>query len=78
LAGNYQKNFKEVARYLDLGLRFAIAIALGVGVGYWLDLKLHTLPLFLVLGLFLGMAAGFLTIYRTVYPHDSTRAGKRD
>ncbi len=68
-----------MAPYIDLGLQFAIAIALGVAGGYWLDTKLNMkFPIFLILGLFLGATAGFLRIYRTVYPHDSTRAGKRD
>ncbi|MFQ5863719.1 MAG: AtpZ/AtpI family protein [bacterium] len=70
------KSFKSVAPFIDLGLRFAIAIILGVGGGYWLDSKFHTTPLLLILGLFLGATAGFLTVYRAVYPRDSTKSGK--
>ncbi|NIR51388.1 AtpZ/AtpI family protein [candidate division KSB1 bacterium] len=61
-----------------MGLRFAIAIAIGVGGGYWLDSKIHTTPLFLVLGLLLGATSGFLTIYRTVYSPKSTKEEKRE
>ncbi|MFQ6112695.1 MAG: AtpZ/AtpI family protein [bacterium] len=73
---NGQKGFKAVVQYTDLGLRFAVAIILGVAGGYWLDSKLHTTPLMLILGLFLGAASGFLTIYRAVYPRSSTKSGK--
>ncbi|MFQ5602158.1 MAG: AtpZ/AtpI family protein [bacterium] len=73
---NSHNRHQGLALYLDLGLRFALAISLGVGGGYWLDSKLHTMPLFLIIGLFLGAASGFLSIYRTVYQDDSTKAGK--
>ena len=56
-----------VSSSLDLGLRFALAIAIGTGGGYWLDSKFNTLPLFLIIGLFIGATSGFLTIYRAVY-----------
>ena len=59
--------FKGVGANLDLGLRFALAILLTAGGGYWLDTKLETLPLFLVIGLLLGATAGFVTIYKAVY-----------
>jgi F0F1-type ATP synthase assembly protein I len=58
--------FKGVGSFIDLGFRFALSILLTAGGGYWLDNKLKTLPLFLVLGLLLGATSGFLTIYRAV------------
>ena len=58
----------STTQYLDLGLRFALAIALCAGGGYWLDTKLNTIPLFLIVGLLLGATSGFVTIYRAVYP----------
>lgn len=57
-----------IGPYLDLGIQFAVAIAIGVGLGYFLDGKLNTFPLFLVLGLLLGATSGFLNIYRAVFP----------
>lgn len=54
--------------YADLGLQFAVAIVIGVGLGYYADTKLHTFPLFLILGLVLGATSGFLNIYRAVFP----------
>jgi len=68
-----KKEAVTVSGYFDLGLRFALAIILGTGGGYWLDLKFHTLPLFLIIGLSIGATAGFLTIYRTVFPPKMTK-----
>ncbi len=59
---------KGIAGHLDLGLRLAVSVLLGIAGGYWLDGKLGTSPLFLIVGLAFGMTAGFLSLYRTVYP----------
>lgn len=68
----------KIGPYLDLGLQFAIAIGLGVGVGYLADGKLKTFPLFLILGMFLGAVAGFLNIYRAVYPNKKMKSKTND
>ncbi len=59
-------SLKGVAPYLDLGLRFAAAATLFGLLGHWVDGKLHTTPAFLIIGVMLGGAAGFINIYRTV------------
>ena len=51
---------------LRIGVELVSAVFLGVVVGLFLDKWLETGPLFLVLFLFLGAAAGFLNVYRTV------------
>jgi F0F1-type ATP synthase assembly protein I len=66
------RNSGSVTQYLDLGLRFALAVALCAGGGYWLDTKLNTIPLFLIVGLILGATSGLVTIYRAVYPANAT------
>ncbi len=58
--------------YIDIGMRFASAILLGTYGGYWLDSKLSTLPIFMITGLLIGVASGFLTIYRAAYPTKKT------
>ncbi len=60
-------------KYMDLGLRFAVAIFLGVYAGNWLDSKLTTRPLFLLLGLFIGAGSGFWSIYKAVFPPDKSK-----
>lgn len=74
---NFQKGIRAATPYLDLGLRFALAILVGVGGGYWLDTKLHTLPLFLIIGLLLGATSGFVTIYRAVYSNKKETKAKK-
>lgn len=58
---------KSTVQFFDVGIQFAIAIGLCLAGGYWLDKKLGTLPLFIILGTLLGASAGFLNIYRAVY-----------
>jgi ATP synthase protein I len=64
---------QKIARYMDLGLQFAVAIGLCVFGGWYLDSKLNTLPLFTIVGILLGASAGFLNIYRTVYPVEKNK-----
>jgi F0F1-type ATP synthase assembly protein I len=71
-------SLKEVAPYLDLGLRFAAAATLFGLLGYWLDGKLHTTPMFLIIGVMLGGAAGFVNIYRTVTRLTEEEKRKKD
>jgi len=52
---------------MTLGIQFAVAVGFCIAGGYWLDIKLGTTPLFLIVGVFLGGSAGFLNIYRDVY-----------
>jgi len=59
---------RSISGYLDLGMRLMLALLIGVVGGRWADDKLGTSPLFLLLGLFIGMTAGFLTVYRAVFP----------
>jgi F0F1-type ATP synthase assembly protein I len=62
---NFSGGLRHFAAYTDLGLRFAVVAALGGVGGYWLDGKLHTNPIFLILGVMLGGVAGFINLYRT-------------
>jgi ATP synthase protein I len=63
-----KSKFNSFPPYVDVGLQFAVAIMLALALGYWLDKKLHTSPLFLIIGLIFGATSGFLTIYRAAYP----------
>ncbi len=47
-----------------VGLQFAVSILLFVFAGQWLDRRLGTGPLFLVLGVFLGAGGSFYSMYR--------------
>ncbi|MFQ5955418.1 MAG: AtpZ/AtpI family protein [Kiloniellales bacterium] len=60
----------RAAEGLGLGLRVATelvaALVVGVGIGLLLDYWLGTKPWMLVVFFFLGAAAGFLNVYRTM------------
>ena len=58
----------DVARLLGFGWYFASAIIGGLVGGYFLDRWLDTRPLFILLGLLLGTAAGFYGMYRMLWP----------
>ena len=57
---------REVQPFLWLGWIFACAVSLGVLVGWWLDKKLGTNHVFLLIGAFLGIAAAFVHFFKTV------------
>ncbi len=54
--------------FASVGLELVIPVALLTYGGYRLDGWLGTLPLFLILGVFLGMAVGFYSVFRRVLP----------
>lgn len=68
MAEGEEKKKTVVGPYLDLGMQLAIAVLIGTVLGYWIDKKLHTTPLFLIVLVIAGGVAGFMNIYRTVYP----------
>ena len=47
-----------------MGLQFAISVILFLLAGQWLDRKLGTAPLFLMVFVFVGAGASFYSIYR--------------
>ena len=54
----------EAGRVAGVGLQFAGAIVLFLFAGRWLDGRLGTEPWFLLLGVMVGAAAGFWSLYR--------------
>ena len=56
---------------VQLGLTFVTCVVTGLGAGFWLDRWLRTEPWFLLAGLGIGIAAGFVNFFRVV-----SRAGR--
>lgn len=50
-------------QYMGHGLAWALSVLLFLGAGAWLDSKIGTSPLLLVVGAFVGAAAGFYSLY---------------
>jgi F0F1-type ATP synthase assembly protein I len=64
--GDWTRALREAAPYLGIGATFAIAVGLGVAGGHWLDGKLGTEPLFLLLGGSAGLIVAFVEFFKTV------------
>jgi ATP synthase protein I len=55
---------RATTRYSYLGIFFGVAIALGFAAGHWADRRLRTAPYLGLVGLLIGVAAGFKELYR--------------
>jgi len=55
----------------DLGLRLGVSVIVGLGLGVLADNWLHTSPIFILVGMVLGIGAAMYTIW------DVARAGMR-
>jgi ATP synthase protein I len=54
------------ALFSEIGLVLLVTVLVGVLGGYWLDQRLGTLPLFVLAGFFVGLAAGVGAVYRMI------------
>jgi F0F1-type ATP synthase assembly protein I len=68
---------REAAPYLGLGTTLAVTVLAGLGGGYWLDGRLGTRPLFLLLGGVMGLGAALYHFFRTVARQDKRQAGPK-
>ena len=50
----------------SIGTYIAVCIIIGLLAGRWIDGKLDTEPLFLIIGFFFGLAAAGLEVWRVV------------
>lgn len=65
----------ELGRYAGHGLTIALSTALFAWVGVWVDERLHTAPLFVTVGVFVGFGAGFYSMYRDLVSADARAPG---
>ena len=52
--------------FSEIGFTLLITTLVGVGVGYWADTRLGTIPIFVLIGFFVGAGIGALAIYRLI------------
>ena len=78
--GKLLRAYSQAGPYITMGTQFAASILLGLLGGWWVDGKLSTFPLFLMLGTFLGAGAGFYNLYRVLMADEEARkeAGKEE
>jgi ATP synthase protein I len=54
------------ALFSEIGLVLLVTVLVGVLAGYWLDLRLGTVPIFVLVGLAIGLTAGALAVWRMI------------
>lgn len=59
--------WQQVGRYAGLGFILPAAIFVGMVVGYGLDRWWHTGRTFELVGILVGLVAGFLQLYRAAF-----------
>ena len=59
-----RKLLQAASKYSYIGIFFGVAILIGYFGGDWLDHRYHTGPWLSLVGLFIGIAAGFRELYR--------------
>ncbi len=64
-------------KYAGLGLQFALSILLFLYLGQWLDRRLGTEPLLLIVGVFTGAGGAFYSMYRTLTAESRRQADER-
>ncbi len=71
-----QYDRRTVGAYLGLGVGFAASALVFAALGAFLDGRLGTTPLFTLLGVFVGGAAGFYSLYRRAIAVQKGEAGE--
>jgi len=71
---------KWVAALRLIGVGFFIggSIVLGVFAGLWLDSKLNTSPILVIVGLILGVVIAFYGVYQMLLPLIGNKQGKEN
>ncbi len=62
---------REVGRYAGLGLSYALTIGLFAVGGWWLDGRLESSPLFLLIGVLIGFVGSTVSLVRKATPSPS-------
>ena len=68
---------REAAPLLGLGTTLAVTVLAGLGGGYWLDGRLGTRPVFLLLGGVFGLGAAMVYFIRAVAGQSTRQAGPK-
>lgn len=58
------EKYVALLRLVGLGWLFVISIGLGLLIGAWLDSRLQTTPLFILIGVTAGVITGFVAVVR--------------
>ena len=70
--------WRAALNIIGIGWFIGLSILLGVLSGLWLDDKLDTQPLFILIGLFFGLITAVYGVYRMLLPLLKNRGNKED
>ena len=70
--------WEQPLRLAGIGWYIALCILLGVLGGWWLDGRLHTKPIFVIVGLILGLVLAVYGAYRMLVPLAGNKPGNGD
>jgi ATP synthase protein I len=65
-----KKDTLWLAQISSVGITLVLCTLFGFGIGYFIDSKLHTSPIFALIFLIVGIAAGFVNVFRTLAQGD--------
>jgi F0F1-type ATP synthase assembly protein I len=74
---DWTRALRETAPLAGLGTTLAVTVLAGLGGGYWLDGRLGTRPVFLLLGGALGVGAALYHFFTTVAGLNKRKAGPK-
>lgn len=60
------RTFAYFALFSEIGVILLVTVLVGTLAGYWADQQLRTLPILLLVGLFVGMGLGARVVYRLI------------
>ena len=63
-----REKLRAVGAYTGLGIQLGATVVVFFFIGYYLDRHLGTIPLFTLLGTFVGAGGAFYSIYRKLFP----------
>jgi ATP synthase protein I len=66
MAPEGDSSWRGLGSYAFVGTTLVMCIVVGLAGGYWADRWLGTQPWLLLLGLGLGIAAGFVNLFRAI------------
>ena len=72
------RRWQTALNLIGIGWYIGLSILLGVLAGLWLDDKLNTRPLFVIIGLVLGVSLAFYGFYRRLLPLIRDKQDKED
>lgn len=55
-----------LALFSEIGVVLLVATLAGVGIGYWADQRLGTIPIFVLIGLLVGMSVGARAVWSLI------------